>query len=143
MINLVSTDIVRIYENFIFFQYIFHTIFGPVLLLNSSQLPSHICHDIMTIVLVTGANRGIGFAIVRSAASRIPSATFIVGCRSVEAGHQAVEQLRHFDLKATFDHVQIDIERDDSILNAVNIIQARYGKLDGETLSSVVHVASS
>lgn len=86
----------------------------------------------MAVILVTGANRGIGFAIVQSAASRIPSATFIIGCRAVRVGQQAIERLRQLDLKATFDCVQIDIEVDDSILNAVHQIREKYGKLDGE-----------
>lgn len=86
----------------------------------------------MTIILVTGANRGIGFAIIQSAASRIPLATFIVGCRSVEAGLQAVEQLRQLGLKAAFDLVQIDIELDHSILDAVDFIEKKYGRLDGD-----------
>lgn len=86
----------------------------------------------MTVILVTDANRGVGFAIVKSAASRISSATFIVGCRLVEAGQQAVEQLRQLDLKATFDHVKIDIETDDSILNAGDVIREKLVKLDGK-----------
>lgn len=86
----------------------------------------------MTVILVTGANRGIEFAIIRSAASRIPSATYIVRCRSVEAGQQAVEQFRQLDLKAKFDYVKIDIETDGSILDAVDVTREKYARLDGK-----------
>lgn len=86
----------------------------------------------MTIILVTGATRGIGFAIIQLAASRIPPVTLVIGCRSVEAGRQAIERLRQLDSKATFDTLEIDIDLDDSILNAVNYIRKKYGKLDGK-----------
>jgi nucleoside-diphosphate-sugar epimerase len=87
----------------------------------------------MTIVLVTGANRGIGFAIVQAAACRIVDATFILGCRSLEAGHKAVENLRDLNIEAKFDVVQIDIENDESIIAAVKYIAEKYGKLDGQS----------
>lgn len=86
----------------------------------------------MTIILVTGANRGIGFAIVQAAAGRIPDATFILGCRSLEAGQEGAEKLRGLNSKAVFDVVQIDIENDESILVAVKYIIENYGKLDGQ-----------
>lgn len=86
----------------------------------------------MTTILVTGANRGIGFAIVQAAAGRILDATFILGCRSLEAGQEAAEKLRGLSSKAIFDFVQIDIENDESILAAVKYITEKYGKLDGQ-----------
>lgn len=86
----------------------------------------------MTIILVTGANRGIGYGIVQAAADRILGATFILGCRSLEAGREAAEKLRGLNSKAIFDVVQIDIEKDESILAAVRSITEKYGKLDGQ-----------
>lgn len=86
----------------------------------------------MTIILVTGANRGIGFAIAQSTARRIPSATIVIGCRSVEAGSEAAEQLRSLGLKATFDVVQIDVENDKSIIAAMQTVEQRFGRLDGK-----------
>lgn len=86
----------------------------------------------MTTILVTGANRGIGFAIVQAAAGSILDAIFILGCRSLEAGQEAAEKLRGLSSKAIFDVVQIDIENDESILAAVKYITEKYGKLDGQ-----------
>lgn len=86
----------------------------------------------MTIILVTGANRGIGFAIVQAAAGKILDATFILGCRSLEAGHEAAQKLRDLHPNAVIDVVQIDIEHDESILAAVKYINEKYGKLDGQ-----------
>lgn len=79
----------------------------------------------MTIILVTGANRGIGFAIVQAAAGRIPGATFILGCRSLQAGQEAADKLHGLNPKVVFDVVQIDIERDESILAAVKWVEVR------------------
>ncbi|KAK2613673.1 hypothetical protein N8I77_000568 [Diaporthe amygdali] len=84
----------------------------------------------MTIILVTGANRGIGFAIVQAAAGRIPGATFLLGCRSLEAGKEAAEKLRDLNPNVSFDVALIDIEKDESILAAVKWIDEKYGKLD-------------
>lgn len=89
----------------------------------------------MTIILVTGANRGIGLAIVQAAAGRILDATFILGCRSLKAGQEAAKNLRGLNSKATFDVVQIDIENDGSILAAVKHITEKYGRLDGRSSS--------
>lgn len=86
----------------------------------------------MTTILVTGANRGIGFAIVQAAAGRILDATFILGCRSLEAGREAADKLRASNPSAAFDVVQIDIENDESILAAVKYIAKKYGRLDGQ-----------
>ena len=86
----------------------------------------------MTIILVTGANRGIGLSIVQAAAGRIFDATFILGCRSLEAGHEAAEKLRSLNLKAIFDVVQIDIDNDESVLAAAKYVAEKYGKLDGQ-----------
>lgn len=86
----------------------------------------------MTIILVTGANRGIGFAIVQAAAGKILDATFILGCRSLEAGREAAQKLRDLQPNAAFDVVQINIENDESILAAVKYITEKFGKLDGQ-----------
>lgn len=94
---------------------------------------SHESISNMTIILVTGANRGIGFAIVQAAAGRIPGATFLLGCRSLEAGKEAAEKLRDLNPKVSFDVALIDIEKDESILASVKWIDEKYGKLDGQS----------
>lgn len=95
----------------------------------------------MTIILVTGANRGIGLAIVQAAAGRILDATFILGCRSLKAGQEAAKNLRGLNSKATFDVVQIDIENDGSIRAALKYTTEKYGKLDGQSPSAPNHIA--
>lgn len=84
----------------------------------------------MSVILVTGGNRGIGYAIVKVLSDRLPSATFIIGCRDTKSGEYAVEQLRGEGVSAALDVVRIDIEDDGCIRDAVVAIDQKYGKLD-------------
>ncbi|KAJ6789160.1 hypothetical protein PWT90_03284 [Aphanocladium album] len=84
----------------------------------------------MAVTLVTGGNRGIGYAIVKVLGTRQPSDTVIIGCRDVGAGQNATEQLRKDGVAASLDVIQIDIEDDDSIQQAVATVERKYGKLD-------------
>ncbi|KAI1876856.1 uncharacterized protein JN550_000928 [Neoarthrinium moseri] len=82
----------------------------------------------MTVVLVTGGNRGIGHAIVRSLCSRIPDATVVVGCRSREIAAESVEELRAQGLRV--DGLALTITDDASIREAVSTVEGKYGRLD-------------
>ncbi|KAJ3475622.1 hypothetical protein NLG97_g9393 [Lecanicillium saksenae] len=84
----------------------------------------------MATILVTGGNRGIGYAIVKVLGTRLPSATVIIGCRDVPAGQKAIEELRDEGLVTALDVVKIDIEDDDSIREAVVAVGQKYGKVD-------------
>ncbi|KAL7924748.1 hypothetical protein ACQKWADRAFT_310935 [Trichoderma austrokoningii] len=84
----------------------------------------------MSIILITGGNRGIGFSIARAIAGRIPSSTIIMGCRRLVAGREAIEQLRGQGVSSPLDAVQIDIEDIQSITAAVDTLDNKYGKLD-------------
>lgn len=85
----------------------------------------------MSIILITGGNRGIGFGIAQAIAGRIPSSTIILGCRRLVAGHEAIEQLRGQGVSSPLDAVQLDIEDIQSIEAAVENLDKKYGKLDG------------
>ena len=85
-----------------------------------------------TIVLVTGGNRGIGYAIVRAIANRIPQAIVILGCRDIASGETALKQLKADGFAAELQVVQLDIEDDNSIADAVDTVQQRFGKLDSK-----------
>ena len=97
----------------------------------------------MSTILVTGGNRGIGFAIVQLCATRLPEASIIIGCRSKVGGEEAVQRLQGLGLKNSFDTVTIDIENDASIESAAGAINAKYGKLDGELLTRFRRLDSS
>ena len=84
----------------------------------------------MTTTLVTGGNRGIGYAIVKVLSARLVSPTLIIGCRDIESGEESIKQLRTEGISVDLDVVRIDIEDDDSIREAVTSIGQKYGKLD-------------
>ncbi|KAJ3194873.1 hypothetical protein HK101_001703 [Irineochytrium annulatum] len=95
------------------------------------------------VVLVTGANKGIGFEAVRLLSERLdPSTVILMGTRLLENGKSAVASLRSrsFDSSAppsstapTYANVvpiELDVTKDDSIKRAVEHIRAKYGRLD-------------
>lgn len=85
----------------------------------------------MATILVTGANRGIGYAIVQAIGTRLPSSTIILGCRNKDAAKDATDSLHKNGVKAQLSYVELDIENDASIEAAVALIDRDYGKLDG------------
>ncbi len=85
----------------------------------------------MSIIVVTGANRGIGFGIVQAIASRIPSCTIIIGCRADAAGQDAIKALEAKGTTSALDTAVIDIDDDASIDAAVTSIGEKYGRVDG------------
>ena len=92
------------------------------------------------IALITGANRGIGYAIAKG----LLNADFqvIIGSRSLEKGKAAVEKLNSAIGQAELDSaslalnsssvsaVEIDIAKDDSINNAFNELKGKIDRLD-------------
>jgi NAD(P)-dependent dehydrogenase (short-subunit alcohol dehydrogenase family) len=86
----------------------------------------------MANILVTGANRGIGYAIVQAIATRLPSPNIILGCRSKDAAQEAIQSLHESGVKVQLGYVEIDIESDASIEAAVVWLEAKYGRLDGK-----------
>jgi NAD(P)-dependent dehydrogenase (short-subunit alcohol dehydrogenase family) len=84
------------------------------------------------IVLVTGANQGLGLAVIEVAGKRYPSNTYVLCARDIEKGQQAVHQLRDRGVSAAIDVVELDVTNDDHIANAVKYVDAHYGRLDGK-----------
>lgn len=84
----------------------------------------------MTVTLITGGNRGIGYAIAKLLAARLTSPTIIIGCRDVASGKKAADELRGEGVTVDVDVVRLDIEDDSSIREAVAVISQKYGKLD-------------
>lgn len=88
----------------------------------------------MPVILVTGGNRGIGYAIVQVLGSRVPNTTVLMGCRSLETAGEAITKLREMGVPAKFEPIQINITDNASIKAAVHTVTETYGKLDGERL---------
>ena len=53
------------------------------------------------VILITGANRGIGFAVVHSLAIALPSSTLLLGCRDIANGEAAISDLRSKGITST------------------------------------------
>lgn len=78
------------------------------------------------LALVTGANRGIGFAVAHRLAAA--GLEVLVGSRDDERGASAVERIRADGLTAA--HLVLDITDQDSVAAAVAAIDETFGRLD-------------
>ena len=82
-------------------------------------------HD-KRVALVTGGNRGIGYAISRSLAQR--GIMVILGVRDPNKGAKACSRPQGEDLDVSFE--LLDVTGEDSVITAVKHIQAQFGRLD-------------
>jgi len=88
-----------------------------------------------SIVLVTGANTGLGLEIVKSLyATSAKPYHIILGARSINKANEAIATVKQSpaskDSGTTFEAVQIDLESDASILAAYEHIQASHPRID-------------
>ncbi|KAL4866244.1 hypothetical protein BDV12DRAFT_210608 [Aspergillus spectabilis] len=79
------------------------------------------------IVLITGANQGIGLATAQILASQ-HNYRVIVGARNIEAGKKVVSEIQDAGNHASF--LQLDLTSEDSIKAAVTTIEQEFGYLD-------------
>ncbi|KXT10441.1 hypothetical protein AC579_7897 [Pseudocercospora musae] len=82
------------------------------------------------IILVTGANRGIGFSIVQAVSLRSSDVTLLVAARTYTKAQDAVDQLRSHGVKAPLQPLELDVTQDDSVSKAVTSVGEKYGCLD-------------
>jgi NAD(P)-dependent dehydrogenase (short-subunit alcohol dehydrogenase family) len=82
-----------------------------------------------TIVLITGANQGIGLATARKLATE-PNYHVIIGSRNVGAGAEAAKSILSENQLADVSSLQLDLNSDASITAAVQAISSTYGRLD-------------
>jgi NAD(P)-dependent dehydrogenase (short-subunit alcohol dehydrogenase family) len=78
------------------------------------------------VALVTGGNRGIGYAISRSLAQR--GIAVILGVRDPNKGAKTCSRLQGEDLDVNFE--LLDVTDQDNLKTAVKHIQAQFGRLD-------------
>lgn len=83
------------------------------------------------VVLVTGANQGIGFATVKLLA-KTNQYTVILGSRDIEKGNTARKEIIDSEkVDAEYIHtVQLDVQNDESILAAAEHVKTKFGVLD-------------
>lgn len=78
------------------------------------------------VALVTGANRGIGYATAQQLGDR--GMTVLVGARDADRGRAAAEKLRAGGVDAH--HIPLDVTDEQSVGRAAGWITDRYGRLD-------------
>ncbi|KAI1347818.1 putative short chain dehydrogenase/reductase [Xylaria sp. FL0043] len=86
-----------------------------------------------TVILVTGANSGIGAETVKALAAVSSDFHILLGSRSTQKGQSALDDIRAAlgeSLKAAISVLQIDVCDHDSIKAAQEHIEAEFGKLD-------------
>lgn len=79
-----------------------------------------------TIVLISGANQGIGLEISKKLATENPSYHILMGCRSLSKGTTAVSSFP----KLAIEPIELDITSDSSISKAFAAVQEKFGRLD-------------
>ncbi|KAF2826887.1 NAD(P)-binding protein [Ophiobolus disseminans] len=81
------------------------------------------------IVLVTGANSGIGFEIAHQFLAR-GSYHVLLSARSSQKGNAALQDLQSRKLPGSIEFLPLDVQSDDHIANAASHITKAHGKLD-------------
>lgn len=82
------------------------------------------------VVLCTGANQGLGYAVVQVAGLRYPAYTYILASRDIENGKAAAASLRDAGVQARIDVVQLDVTKDEEITRAATYVDKTHGRLD-------------
>ncbi|KAI1424835.1 NAD(P)-binding protein [Xylaria sp. FL1777] len=82
------------------------------------------------VVLCTGANQGLGFAVMCVAALRQPENIYIIASRDLAKGEEAATKIQNSGVKAQFDVVQLDVTKDEEIISAASYVEKKYGRLD-------------
>jgi len=83
-------------------------------------------------VLVTGANKGIGYEIVKTLLQSSRRYHVLIGSRSLERGQEAAEKLRAecADTSSTVEPLQLDVSDDFSIEKAFEAVKTSIGHID-------------
>ena len=84
------------------------------------------------ILLITGANTGLGFETVKALCQSSRAYTILLAGRNEEKANAAAQEARDMfpESKSVIKTVQIDIESDDSISAAFEHVSKEYGRLD-------------
>ncbi|OIM26460.1 short-chain dehydrogenase [Oenococcus oeni] len=79
----------------------------------------------MSSILITGANKGIGFALAKVLSQH--GNRVLIGARNEQRGNDAVQQLAKENVKSVYIH--IDLDDIDSLENAAESVEKNYGDL--------------
>jgi enoyl-[acyl-carrier-protein] reductase (NADH) len=81
------------------------------------------------IVLITGANQGLGYFAALQLA-QLPGYHIFLGSRNPQKGIDAVAKIQAEGVKSMIEPLELDVDSDTSIAAAVKIVEAKFGKLD-------------
>jgi NAD(P)-dependent dehydrogenase (short-subunit alcohol dehydrogenase family) len=84
-------------------------------------------------ILVTGANRGIGYEAVKLLSQEKPDATILLGSRTAQNGQAAIEKMKTSSPSSDFSNikvVELDITSSSSLSSAVAHVKSTYSTLD-------------
>ncbi|EXJ59159.1 hypothetical protein A1O7_06590 [Cladophialophora yegresii CBS 114405] len=83
-----------------------------------------------TLVLVSGANQGLGYETVKKLAAEQANYHILLGSRSFERGKQAASGITHLAQGTSVEPIELDMDSDDSIAKAAKYVSEKYGRLD-------------
>ena len=81
-----------------------------------------------TIVLISGANQGLGFEIAKKLATEHRDYHILLGSRSLAKGQESAKKLH--GLPGSAQAVQLDVTSDDSISACAQLVKTLFGHLD-------------
>ncbi len=88
--------------------------------------------DPQEVILVTGANTGLGFQIIRALCGSNKTYNILLAGRSLVKAQQAVSSAAEDfpSSRSKLWPIQVDIEDDDSIQRAFDEVHTKFGRLD-------------
>lgn len=86
--------------------------------------------DSRTIVLITGANQGVGFETAKNLVSSSTNYHVIIGCRDISRGEDAIATLQSGSILGSVSAIQIDVTDDGSVDAAATEVSSSFGRLD-------------
>ncbi|KAF4462089.1 short-chain alcohol dehydrogenase [Fusarium albosuccineum] len=83
------------------------------------------------IVLITGANQGVGYETAKNLVLSSPDYHVILGCRNILKGEEAAANLQELpDIKGTVLSTELDVTDDTSVDAAAKLVGSEYGRVD-------------
>ena len=81
-------------------------------------------------ILITGADRGIGFPILQALATHSPSDHFLLTAWNTKNATSAAEELNKLGLQAEIDTIELGVASQSSIKKAEESVRKTHGRLD-------------
>jgi NAD(P)-dependent dehydrogenase (short-subunit alcohol dehydrogenase family) len=84
------------------------------------------------VVLITGANTGLGLEVIKSLYKTEQAYDLIVGCRTISKGEAAIDSVTKeiITSPSTLSTLEVDLSSDESISKAIQQIETKFNRLD-------------